>query len=198
MRVARTPRAFLQSPSAARSLPCSLGSDPAIEHGVFGKIDAEEFASDAASLRAVNEVYAEAYLDEKELASWPRDGSLPASLRDCGIAMSTSEAEHSEVPGAVGPAQMTSHGATADVHVVPPWTSAIDEAAEDDNSAPVLWGTMAAKLEEANNLGSRIKLREAEARVQEGSETVDEIGREVLLNTCSQLKQCFEKLNRRA
>ena len=46
-----------------------VGSDAAIEHGVFGKIGAEEFASDAASLRAVNEVYAEAYLDEKELAS---------------------------------------------------------------------------------------------------------------------------------
>ena len=58
---------------------------------------------------------------------------------------------------------MTSHGETADVHAVPPWTAAIDEAAEDDNSAPVLWSTMAAKLEEANNLGSRIKLREAEA-----------------------------------
>ena len=118
----------------------------------------------------------------ERLASWPRDGSAPASLRDCCIAASTSEAERSEVPGAVGPAQMTSHGATADVHVAPPWTSAIDEAAEDDNSAPVLRGTMAAKLEEANNLGSRIKLREVEARVQDGSETVDEIGREVLLN----------------
>ena len=44
-----------------------VGSDAAIEHGIFGKIDAEEFASDAASLRAVNEVNAEAYVDEKEL-----------------------------------------------------------------------------------------------------------------------------------
>ena len=59
-----------------------VGSGAAVEHGVFGKIDAKEFASDAASLRAVNEVYAQAYLDEKELASWPRDGSAPASLRE--------------------------------------------------------------------------------------------------------------------
>ena len=175
-----------------------VGSDAAVEHGVFGKIDAKEFASDAASLRAVNEVYAQAYLDEKELASWPRDGSAPASLRECCIAISTSEAELSEVPGTVGPAQMTSHGETADVHVVPPWTSAIDEAAEDDTSAPVLWGTLAAKLEEAADLGSRIMLREAEARVKEGSEAVDEHSREVLLNTCGQLKQCFKKLNRHA
>ena len=93
---------------------------------------------------------------------------------------------------------MTSHGETADVHVVPPWTSAIDEAAEDDTSAPVLWGTLAAKLEEAADLGSRIMLREAEARVKEGSEAVDEMSREVLLNTCGQLKQCFKKLNRHA
>ena len=70
---------------------------------------------------------------------------------------------------------MTSHGETADVHVVPPWTSAIDEGAEDDTSAPVLWGTLAAKLDEAAGLGSRIVIREAEARVQEGSEAVDEI-----------------------
>ena len=55
--------------------------------------DAEEFASDAAALRAVNEVYAQAYLDEQELARWPRDGSLPASLRECCIAISGSEAE---------------------------------------------------------------------------------------------------------
>ena len=41
-------------------------------------------------------------------------------------------------------------------------------------------------------------LREAEARVKEGSEAVDEIAREVLLNTCGQLKQCFKKLNRHA
>ena len=62
---------------------------------------------------------------------------------------------------------MTSHGETSDVHVVPPWTSAIDEAAEDDTSAPVMWSTLAAKLEEAADLGSRIKLRETEARVIE-------------------------------
>ena len=132
-------------------------------------------------------------MNEKELASWPRDGSAPASLRECCIAIPASEDELSEAPGTVGPAQMTSHGETADVHVVPPWTSAIDEAAEDDTSAPVLWGTLAAKLDEAADLGSRIMLREAEARVQEGSEAVDEIAREVLLNTCGQLKQCFQE-----
>ena len=87
-----------------------VGSDAAVEHGVFGEIDAKEFASDAASLREVNEVYAQAYLDEKELASWPKDGSVPASLRECCIAISESEAALSEAPGTVGPAQMTSHG----------------------------------------------------------------------------------------
>ena len=161
-------------------------------------IDVEEFASDAAALRAVNEVYVQAYLDEQELARWPRDGSLPASLRECCIAIAGSEAELSEVPGDVGPAQMTSHGETSDVHVVPPWTSAIDEAAEDDTSAPVMWSTLAAKLEEAADLGSRIKLRETEARVMEASDAVDDIGRDVLLKTCGTLTQCFKNLSKAA
>ncbi len=146
----------------------------------------------------MNEVYARALLDEKELASWPRDGSAPASLRDCCIAMSASEAELSEAPGTEGPAQMTSQGESADVHVAPPWTSAIDEAAEDDTYAPVLWSTLAAKLEEAADLGSRIKLREAEARVMEGSHAVDDVSRDVLLNTCGAMQQCFKKRGRHA
>ena len=98
----------------------------------------------------------------------------------------------SEVPGTVGPAQMTSHGETSDVHVVPPWTSAIDEAAEDDKYAPVLRSSLAAKLETAADLGSRSKLRETEARVMEGSDAVDGIGRDIILKTCGQLKTCFK------
>ena len=57
-------------------------------------------------------------------------------------------------------------------------------------------GTLAAKLEEAADLGSRIKLRETEARVMEGNDAVDEIGRDVLLKTCGQLKKCFKKLSK--
>ena len=71
-------------PPASLGGPCialCVGSDSAVEHGVFGKLDAKEFASDAAALRAVNEVYVQAHLDEKELASWPNDGLAPASLR---------------------------------------------------------------------------------------------------------------------
>ena len=82
--------------------------------------------------------------------------------------MADSGDSFSEAPGNVGPAQMTSHGETADAHVVPPWTSAIDPAAEDDTSAPIMWSTLSTKLEESADLGSRIKLREAEAWVQDG------------------------------
>ena len=60
----------------------SVGSDAAIEHGVFGQIDAEEFASDARSLRAVNEVYVQAYLGERELSAWPTYGSAPESVHE--------------------------------------------------------------------------------------------------------------------
>ena len=144
----------------------------------------------------MNEVYAQAYLDEQDLARWPRDGTLPASLRECCIAISNSEAVLSEVPGTVGPAQMASRGETSDVHIVPPWTSAIDEAAEDGTSAPVMWSTLAAKLEEPADLGSRIKLRETEARVMEGRDAVDDIGRDVLLKTCGQLKQFLKELSK--
>ena len=171
-----------------------VGSDAAVDYGVFGKIDAKEFAADAALLREVNDVYAQAYLNEKELNSWPKDGSPPTSLEECCISLPTSETEHSEVPGTVGPAQMTSHGEIADAQVVPPWTSAIDDAAEDETSAPVLWGTLQAKLEEAENLGSRIKLREVEARVTAESSAVDQVTRDVLLNTCGHLQKCFQKL----
>ena len=82
---------------------------------MFGKIDALEFASDAASLRTANEVFAQVSLDEKEFACWPKDGSVPASLRECCIATAETEAELSEAPGTEGPVQMTSHGETADV-----------------------------------------------------------------------------------
>ena len=58
-----------------------MGNDPKIEHGIFGKTDANEFASDAAVLREVNEVYAEAHLDEQELGRWPTDGTLPPSFQ---------------------------------------------------------------------------------------------------------------------
>ena len=34
-----------------------VGCDPDVDNGIFGKINAAEFASDAASLRAVNDVY---------------------------------------------------------------------------------------------------------------------------------------------
>ena len=168
-----------------------VGCDPKIEHGIFGKIDAMEFASDAAVLREVNEVYAQAHLDEQELGRWPKDGTLPPSLQECCIAVADSGDSLSEAPGDVGPAQMTSHGETADAHVVPPWTSAIDPAAEDDTSAPIMWSTLSTKLEEAADLGSRIKLREAEARVQEGSDAIDGISRELLLKTCGTLNTCF-------
>ncbi len=146
----------------------------------------------------MNEVYAEASLDERELARWPKDGSLPESLRECCIALPDCDPALSEAPGTVGPAQMTSHGDTADVQVVPPWTSAIDPAAEDDTSAPVMWMTLSTKLEEAADLGSRIKVREAEARLLEGSAATDEISRELLLKTCGTLKACFKKLDRAA
>ena len=72
---------FPPTPFGGSFIALFVGSDAAVETGVFGKIDAEEFASDAASLRAVNEVYAQAYLGEKALASWPKYGSVPAPLR---------------------------------------------------------------------------------------------------------------------
>ena len=42
-----------------------VGSDAGIEHGVFGKIDAADFVADAKALKDVNEVYAEAFLNER-------------------------------------------------------------------------------------------------------------------------------------
>ena len=93
---------------------------------------------------------------------------------------------------------MTSHGEGSDVHVVPPWTSAVEAAPEDDTSAPVLWTTLSAKLEEAADLGSRIKVREMEASVLEPGAVTDEVSREVLLKTCSSLKTYFKKLSQKA
>ena len=93
---------------------------------------------------------------------------------------------------------MTSHGDATDVHAVPPWMSAIDLAAEDDTTTPVLWSTLSSKLEEAADLGSRIKVRETEARVQERSGAIDEVSRELLLKTCGPLGACFKKLSRAA
>ena len=156
-----------------------VGCDAEIEQGVFGKINAVEFAEDAKILQEVNEVYASAHLDERELARWPTDGSAPQSLLECCIAIPESEDAVADAPGTVGPAQMTSHGEGTDVHVVPPWTSAVEAAPEDDTSAPVLWTTLAAKLEEAADLGSRIKVREMEASVLEPGAVTDEVSREV-------------------
>ena len=175
-----------------------VGSDCDIEHGIFGKIDAGEFIADAKALKDVNEVYAEAVLNEGEVSSWPRDGSVPDSLRECCVAVPETENAESEVPGTVGPAQMSSHGETVDVHTVPPWTSAIDPAPEEDTSAPLMWSTLAMKLEEAADLGSRIRVRELEAKVTEGSVVKDELAREVLLKTCGSLKACFKKLSKSA
>ena len=144
-------------------------------------------------LRQVNEVYAQAHLDNKELAAWPKDGKVPQSLRECCVALPEDDLIANESPGRAGPAQMTSHGDATDVHAVPPWMSAIDPAAEDDTTAPVLWSTLSSKLEEAADLGSRIKVREAEARVQEGSDAIDEVSRELLLKTCEALGTSFKK-----
>ena len=74
-------KAFLPIPLGGNGIAVLVGSDPTVEHGIFGNINAEEFAFDAAPLRAVNDVYARADLDEAELASWPRDVSVPASLQ---------------------------------------------------------------------------------------------------------------------
>ena len=63
-----------------------VGCDSEVEHGVFGKIDAAEFAADARTLQEVNEVYALAHWDEQQLATWPADGSVPQSLSECCIA----------------------------------------------------------------------------------------------------------------
>ena len=57
-----------------------VGCDAELEQGVFGKINAVEFAEDAKIRQEVNEVYASAHLDERELAAWPTDGSAPYSL----------------------------------------------------------------------------------------------------------------------
>ena len=175
-----------------------VGCDGNTEHGVFGRIDAAEFRADAKALQEVNEVYAEACVNEAELAKWPKDGSLPEALRACCVSLPDSEKLEEEVPGTVGPAQMTSESDAADVHVVPPWTSAIDPAPEDDTSAPLMWSTLAMKLEEASDLGSRIRVRELEAKVHESSETKDELSREILLKTCGSLKECFKKLSQSA
>ena len=58
-----------------------------------------------------------------------------------------------------------------------------------------MWSTLSTKLEDAADLGSRIRLREAEARVQEGSDAIDDISRELLLKTCGTLETCFGKLS---
>ena len=138
------------------------------------------------------------FLNEHEVAKWPKDGSAPNALRECCVAVPDSENAESEVPGTVGPAQMTSHGDTADVHTVPAWTSAIDPAPEDDTSAPLMWSTLAMKLEEAADLGSRIRVRELEAKVTDNSVAKDELSRELLLKTCGSLKQCFKKVSKSA
>ena len=93
---------------------------------------------------------------------------------------------------------MNSHGETADLHAVPPWTSAIDPAPEDDTSAPLMWSMLAMKLDEAADLGSRIRVREVEAKVTDGSVARDELSREVLLETCGLLKDCLKKLSKSA
>ena len=167
-----------------------VGCDPDVDNGIFGKIDAAEFASDAASLRAVNEVYAEASVDEQELAKWPKDGSLPASIRECCIQI---EADASEVPGTIGPASMTSNDDMADAVSVPPWTSAIDPAPEDDTSAAVMGSTLSSKLEMAADLGARIRIHEAEARIENSTDVADEVSRELLLKTCGTLKKSFQR-----
>ena len=59
-----------------------------------------------------------------------------------------------------------------------------------------MWSALSTKLEVAAALGSRIKLRETEARVQEGSDAINEISRELLLKTCGTLNKCFRKLSR--
>ena len=135
---------------------------------------------------------------EEEISRWPKDGSVPDSLRECCVAIPETESAEGEVPGAVGPAQMTSHGETADLHAVPAWTSAIDPAPEDESSVPLMWSTLAMKLEEAADLGSRIRVRELEAKVKDNSVAKDELSRELLLKTCGSLKECFKKLSKSA
>ena len=58
-----------------------------VDHGVFGKKDAAEFRADALALQEVNEVYKQAHLDEAELPSWPKEGSVPQALAECCIAV---------------------------------------------------------------------------------------------------------------
>ena len=167
-----------------------VGCGDKVEHGIFGRIDATEFADDAAALRAVNDVYARARVDEEELSKWPSDGSVPRSLAECCIAVPECDpAAVTEVPGVQGPAEATSHGQSQDTHDVSPWVSAVDPAPEDDSSAPVLWATLASKLEDATDLGSRIKVNELSARVETSAAIKDEVSRDLLLETCQTLQK---------
>ena len=68
---------------------------------------------------------------------------------------------------------------------------------DDDNSAPMLWAMVAEKLEEATALGDRIKVRELEAKLRGTSVVYDELQRDLLLKTCSALKDSFQRLSRR-
>ena len=165
-----------------------------VEHDVFGKIDAAEFREDAMPLQQVNDVCAAAHLDEEELKRWPSNGDLPLALAECCIAVPTEEAA-TEAPGTMGPARMSSAEDETSEAVVPPWASAVDPCPDDDTSAPILWSTLAAKLDEASDLGQRIKVRELEARVNEAGAVRDDLHREVLLNTCGVLKSSFARLS---
>ena len=60
---------------------------------------------------------------------------------------------------------------------------------------PMLWSVLGEKLEEAVALGDRIRIQELEAKIRADAETVDELQREVLLTTCTTLKDCFRKLS---
>ena len=167
-----------------------------VDASIFGDVDANDFRADATALRQVNEVYAESCLDEEELRSWPAQPGVPQALLSSMLAVPVPDVDvEDEAPGTVGPAHMTSGHGQHEKAVVPPWVSAWNATAGEENSMPMLWSLLGEKLEEAVALGDGIRVQELEAKIRADAETLDELQREVLLTTCTTLKDCFRKLS---
>ena len=171
-----------------------------VDMSFFGTVNAVEFRSDAEGLRAVNETYASATMDEEELSSWKGAYFVPASLRSCcaRIEVPSGNDAEDDAPALSGPAQATSGQEEGDRAFAPPYISALGCAEGESEAVPLLWSQLGERLEEAVALGDRIRAQELHARIAGSQHLQDELQREKLLQICVEVKQNAKKLSLQA